>query len=135
MRLIVARERSFATGRCCCGVLDGLQDGEHPAGGGIARVGGLLHLVHGAVDALEPGGVNGELAAGQAVEEREVERDADLGPGQLAVLVDQVGVRFVENTAVAKGPQRVDVMTGDGFDAVVERRNRTPVCWRRGSGA
>lgn len=94
-------------------------------GGGVARVGGFLQLVRGAVDAYEEGAVDRELTAREAVEQLEVEGDADLRAGQRAVPVDQLGVRFVEDAAVTVGPQGVDVVAGDRFDAVVKLRDRS----------
>ncbi|GAB2331299.1 hypothetical protein STREPTOSP366_64480 [Streptomyces variabilis] len=94
-------------------------------GGGVARLGGFLQLVHGAVDAYEEGAVDRELTAREPVEQLEVEGDADLGVGQRAMPVGQLGVWFVEGAAVAVGPQGVDVVTGDRFDAVVELRDHT----------
>ncbi|MET8013517.1 hypothetical protein ABZU86_16800 [Streptomyces sp. NPDC005271] len=66
------------------------------------------------------------------MEENAVEGHAGLCPGQLAVPVDQVGMWLVEDAAVAVRPQGVDVMAGDGFDAMVEWGHRTPDCCRRG---
>lgn len=109
-RPVVGRESSFVGRRCCGGGLDGLQGGEHLLGGGVARVGGFLQLVHGAVDAYEEGTVDRELTARETVEQLEVEGDADLGVGQGAVPVDQLGVWLVEGAAVAVGPQGVDVV-------------------------
>ncbi|MFI5820242.1 hypothetical protein ACIA8I_14135 [Streptomyces rishiriensis] len=131
-RLVVRREllRVVRGGRR--GSLDGLQGGEHLPGSGVPCIAGLLQLVHGAVDSREQGVIDVELAAGEAVEEAEVEGDGGLGLGQLAVLVDQVGMWLVEDAAVAVGPQGVDVVAGDGFEAVVERGDRTPGWCRRG---
>ncbi|MFF0165420.1 hypothetical protein [Streptomyces prasinus] len=50
----------------------------------------------------------------EPVEQLEVEGDADLGVGQRAVPINQLGVWFVEGAAVAVGPQGVDVVAGDG---------------------
>jgi hypothetical protein len=116
----------------CGGGLDGLQRGDHLPDGGVACGGGLLQLVYGAVDAREQSAVDGKLAAGQTVEEDAVEGHAGLGPCQLAVPVDQVGMCLIEDAAVAVSPQGVDVLAGNGFDAMVERGHRTPDCCRRG---
>src|SRR5690606_13589661 len=103
-RPVVDRKR-WPVGRRCCGDdLDGLQGGGDLLGGGVARVGGFLQLVHSAVDAYEEGAVDGEFTAREPVEQFEVEGDADLGAGQCAVPVDQLDVRFVEDAAVAVGP-------------------------------
>ncbi|WAX77048.1 hypothetical protein [Streptomyces sp. KMM 9044] len=80
----------------------------------MARVGGYLQLVHGAVDAYEEGAVDRELAVHEPVEQLEVEGDADLCVGRRAVPVNQLGVWFVEGVAVAVGPQGVDAVAGDG---------------------
>ncbi|MFJ9216532.1 hypothetical protein ACIRJL_10395 [Streptomyces sp. NPDC102383] len=42
------------------------------------------------------------------------------------MFIDQVGMRLVDNAAVVVGPQGVDVVAGDSFEAVVERGDRTP---------
>lgn len=122
-RLVVRRE--LLRDRRCCG-FDGLQDGEHIPGSGVPRVGSLFQLVHGAVDTREQSAVDVELAAGQAVEEAQMEDDASLGLGQLPVPVHQLGVLLVEDAAVAVGPQGVDVVPSGGFEAMVERGDRTP---------
>ncbi|WP_406330014.1 hypothetical protein [[Kitasatospora] papulosa] len=96
------RERSFVGGRWCGG-LDGLQGCEHLFGCGVARVGGFLQLVHGAIDAYEESTVDRELTAREPVEQLEVEGDADLSAGQRAVPVNQLGVRFIEDAALAVG--------------------------------
>lgn len=108
--LIVRRELpGVGRGSRRCG-FDGLQGGEHLPSRGVPSGGSLLQLVHGAVDAREQGAVDVELAAGQTAEEPKVESDADLGIGQFSVPVDQLRVRFVEDAAVAVGPQGVDVV-------------------------
>ncbi|MFJ6752194.1 hypothetical protein ACIQNI_29025 [Streptomyces sp. NPDC091266] len=56
----------FSPGHRCRtgGTFDGLQGCDHPSGGGVPYLGGVLQLVDGAVDALEQSAIDGELAAG-----------------------------------------------------------------------
>ncbi len=61
-----------------------------------------------------------------------MEDDASLGLGQLPVPLHQLGVLLVEDAAGAVGPQGVDVVPGGGFEAMVERGDRTPGGCRRG---
>ncbi|WP_319667621.1 hypothetical protein [Streptomyces ipomoeae] len=120
-RLVGCRKRS-ATGRLsgACGGLDRLQGGDHSDRGSVAFTGGLLQLMHRAVDPSEQGGVDGELAAGEPVQDLSVKGHAGLGLGQLAVQVHQTCVRLVEDAAVAIGPEGVYVVAGHGLYAAVE---------------
>lgn len=95
-RTVVGRKRWAVRRRCCGDGLDRLQGGEHILCGNVARVGGFLQLVHGAVEAYEEGAVDRELTAREPVEQLEVEGDADLGAGQGTVPVNQLGVRFIQ---------------------------------------
>ncbi|GAA2672597.1 hypothetical protein GCM10010400_38230 [Streptomyces aculeolatus] len=56
----------------------------------------------------------------------EVEVHTGPRPGQRIVLVDEAGMRLVEDAAVAVGPQCGKAVAGDGFDAISQWRFRFP---------
>ncbi|WP_405734922.1 hypothetical protein [Streptomyces sp. NBC_01537] len=92
------------------GGLDGLQGGQDFSLAFVAGGRCLCQLLDRAVDAREQGLVDGELPAGQAVEQDPVEGHRGLCLDEAAVGVGQAGARLVEEIAVAVLPQLVDAV-------------------------
>ncbi|WP_338676791.1 hypothetical protein V1460_30350 [Streptomyces sp. SCSIO 30461] len=87
-----------------------LQRADQPPLGGLPLLDGFLHLVDGAVDPVEQRVIDGELPAGEPVQQAAVEGHTGLRPGQLAVQVHRAGMVLVQDAEVPMAPQGVDVV-------------------------